>query len=104
MGETPEIDGVLGLQTEKINKGVPFDVFQEKMQNYILKKSTVRGEHPILQNTEKCIFQTMTRLQRIQLHLTCLLIRPSNWKFYVAGIFREIKIIEMILAFIEKKK
>ena len=27
---------------------------------------------------------------RIGLHLTCMLVKPANWKFYLKGIMREI--------------
>jgi len=36
-GKTSELNGVLGLLTENLNHGVTFDVFQERVKNYILK-------------------------------------------------------------------
>ena len=42
-GETPSIDAVLSLSTERIDKSVPFEIFQEKIKNYVLKELK-RGE------------------------------------------------------------
>jgi len=36
-GETAKLEAVLGLVTEKLDKGVTFNVFQNQMKNYILK-------------------------------------------------------------------
>jgi hypothetical protein len=36
-GETLEIDAVLGLKSERLNKGTSFEIFQEKLVNYVLK-------------------------------------------------------------------
>jgi len=38
VGETSELEFVLTLVSEKCDKGVTFDVFQEKLKNYVLKK------------------------------------------------------------------
>jgi len=35
--ETPELDAVLSLLSEKVEKGVTFDVFQKRLENYMLK-------------------------------------------------------------------
>ena len=37
-GETPDIDAVLCLSTERIDKNVPFEIFQKKIKNYVLKE------------------------------------------------------------------
>ena len=37
-GDTPEIDAVLSLRTEYLNKETSFCVFMEKMEEYILRK------------------------------------------------------------------
>ena len=37
MGETPELDIVLCLKSERLNKSVPFKKFQERLSNYVLK-------------------------------------------------------------------
>jgi len=34
--EIPELAAVLGLQSEKLDKGVPFNQFQDKLKNYML--------------------------------------------------------------------
>ena len=36
-GETLELDAVLGLTSERLNKGTSFEIFQEKLGNYVLK-------------------------------------------------------------------
>jgi len=36
-GETPELDLVLSLLSEKVDKGVTFDVFQERLKNHVIK-------------------------------------------------------------------
>ena len=33
-GKTLEIDAVLGLKSERLNKGTSFEIFQEKLGNY----------------------------------------------------------------------
>jgi len=38
-GETPELDAVLGLLTEKMEKGDMFDRFQEKIETYALRNN-----------------------------------------------------------------
>ena len=36
-GETPELNAVLGLITERLNQGVTFEKFQDVLKNYVLK-------------------------------------------------------------------
>jgi len=36
-GETPELGAILGLLTERLDNGVQFDKFQNKIKNYVLK-------------------------------------------------------------------
>jgi len=36
-GETPELNAVLGLMSERLDYGVTFDVFQERLKNHVLK-------------------------------------------------------------------
>ena len=36
-GETPELNAVLGLITERLDQGVTFEKFQEFLKNYVLK-------------------------------------------------------------------
>ena len=36
-GETKEVEAVLTLVTEQVDKGVTFDIFQERLRNYVLK-------------------------------------------------------------------
>jgi len=33
MGETPELEAVLGMVTEKLDKSIIFDVFQDRLKN-----------------------------------------------------------------------
>jgi len=37
IGETPDLDSILTLATEKVEKGVTFDKFQDRLKNHILK-------------------------------------------------------------------
>ena len=36
-GETPELNAVLGLITERLDQGVTFEKFQDVLKNYVLK-------------------------------------------------------------------
>ena len=36
-GETPELNAVLGLITERLDQGVTFEKFQEVLKDYVLK-------------------------------------------------------------------
>ena len=36
-GETPELNVVLGLNTERLDQGVTFKIFQDVLRNYVLK-------------------------------------------------------------------
>ena len=36
-GETPELNSVLGLITERLDQGVTFEKFQDVLKNYVLK-------------------------------------------------------------------
>ena len=36
-GETPELNAVLGIITERLDQGVTFEKFQEVLKNYVLK-------------------------------------------------------------------
>jgi len=36
-GETPEIEAVLGLMMERLDRGVSFERFQDRLKNYTLK-------------------------------------------------------------------
>jgi len=37
VGETPDLETILTLVTEKVEKGVTFDKFQDRLKNHILK-------------------------------------------------------------------
>ena len=39
-GESPDLEAVLGLASEKLYKGVSFEIFQEKVKTYVLKNYT----------------------------------------------------------------
>ena len=39
-GDTPEVDSILALRTEKITKKLTFDTFREKLATYINKELT----------------------------------------------------------------
>ena len=43
-GATPQIGGVLGLRSENVTRKIPFDVFLEKMETYIMNEMR-QGEH-----------------------------------------------------------
>ena len=45
-GETKEVEAVLTLVTEQVDKGVTFEIFQERLRNYVLK-SLKNGEDVI---------------------------------------------------------
>ena len=36
-GESPDLEAVLGLASEKLYKGVSFEILQEKVKTYVLK-------------------------------------------------------------------
>jgi len=40
VGDTSDIGAVLGLRNEKISKKVPFDMFREKLANYVIRTLT----------------------------------------------------------------
>jgi len=37
LGETPELDAVIGLLSERLDKGVTFERFRDQVKNYVLK-------------------------------------------------------------------
>ena len=41
-GETKEVEAVLTLVTEQVDKGVTFEIFQDRLRNYVLKKPRKR--------------------------------------------------------------
>ena len=42
VGETPELEAVLGLFSERLDKGVAFDKFTKILKNHVLKTSIMR--------------------------------------------------------------
>jgi len=48
VGETPELVAVLTLLSEKVEKGVMFDVFQKKLKNYAIKNFNKKEDISIL--------------------------------------------------------
>jgi len=62
VGETPEIDGVLTLLSERFDKGISFNRFQEKSKTYTLKNYK-KGEDValLITNLETTNFETTHR-------------------------------------------
>ena len=48
IGKTPELDAVLGLMSERLNKGISFEIFQEWLINFIHQNLTKEEDVVIL--------------------------------------------------------